>query len=96
MFTTPLQDSMITVIEGGSAASYLLAADFGVPRASRESAHHAHGHGRAQDDFLTVVRAIAPEWAGASHHDLIMKETTGKTEEIQPLADYIAQFRMYH
>ncbi|PZD26114.1 hypothetical protein A1F97_10938, partial [Pyrenophora tritici-repentis] len=51
---------------------------------------------RAQDDFLTVVRAIAPEWAGSAHQDLILKETTGRINEIQPLVDYIAQFRMYH
>jgi hypothetical protein len=55
----------------------------------------ATGH-RSQDDFLTVIRAIAPEWAGASHQDLILKETTGRTNEIQSLADYVAQFRMYH
>jgi hypothetical protein len=51
---------------------------------------------RAQEDFLSAIRTIAPEWAGSSHHDLIMKETAGRTNEIQPVADYIAQFRIYH
>ncbi|KAI2476014.1 hypothetical protein Ptr902_12653 [Pyrenophora tritici-repentis] len=51
---------------------------------------------RAQDDFLTIVRTIAPEWAGSAHQDLILKETTGRINEIQSLADYVAQFRMYH
>jgi len=53
------------------------------------------GH-RAQDDFLTVVRTIAPEWAGSAHQVLIEKETAGKTTEIRSLADYVAQFRTYH
>lgn len=51
---------------------------------------------RAQEDFLAAIRTIAPEWAGSSHHDLIIKETTGRANEIQPLEDYIAQFRIYH
>ena len=51
---------------------------------------------RAQEDFLSAIKTIAPEWAGSSHHDLIMKETAGKANEIQPVADYIAQFRIYH
>merc|ERR1711963_703964 len=34
--------------------------------------------------------------AAPAHQDLILKETTGRINEIQSLADYIAQFRMYH
>lgn len=52
------------------------------------------GH-RAQDDFLTAVRTIAPGWAGAAHQDLIQKETMGRTNEIQSLANLVAQFRTY-
>lgn len=53
------------------------------------------GH-QAQDDFLTVIRKVAPEWAAPAHQDLIRKESTGNDSSIPSIADYIAEFRTYH
>ena len=53
------------------------------------------GH-RAQDDFLTVIRTIAPEWAAACHRDLIRKETMGDSKNIPSLSEYVSEFRIYH
>ncbi|KAK7178633.1 reverse transcriptase domain protein [Paraphaeosphaeria sporulosa] len=51
---------------------------------------------RAQIDFLTAVRAVAPEWAALAHFDLIRKESTGQATSILSLEALVAEFRSYH
>jgi hypothetical protein len=62
MFTTLLQDSMITVIEGGSAASCLLGADFGIPCTSRAQARYNISH----NTLARKHQGLMDSYAGAA------------------------------
>lgn len=51
---------------------------------------------RAQIDFLTTIKTVAPDWAGPAHFDLIQKESTGQATNILSLEALVAEFRTYY